>query len=142
MENYRMGCSGNRPYNRTCGMNMPQPSNRNMNSSECSVRNTTGCICTIPGVKGKKHDSHQMLYRLNDTPYTKPKTASIGASNSDSKPKEISLQIKKRDADAGALLSGATFLFYCDGVYVDKATTGDDGVAGAAGYQCFLCNCV
>ena len=38
-------------------------------------------------VKGKKHDSHQMLYRLNDTPYTKPKTASIGASNSDSKPK-------------------------------------------------------
>lgn len=80
-------------------------------------------------VKGKKHDSHQMLYRLNDTPYTKPKTASIGASNSDSKPKEISLQIKKRDADTGALLSGATFLFYCDGVYVDKATTGDDGVA-------------
>ena len=80
-------------------------------------------------VKGKKHDSHQMLYRLNDTPYTKPKTASIGASNSDSKPKEISLQVKKRDADTGALLSGATFLFYCDGVYVDKATTGDDGVA-------------
>lgn len=53
----------------------------------------------------EKHDSHQMLYRLNDTPYTKPKTASIGASNSDSKPKEISLQIKKRDADTGALLS-------------------------------------
>ena len=24
MENYRMGCSGNRPYNRTCGMNMPK----------------------------------------------------------------------------------------------------------------------
>ena len=47
MENYRMGCSGNRPYNRTCGMNMPQPSNRNMNSSECSVRNTTDCSCTI-----------------------------------------------------------------------------------------------
>lgn len=56
MENYRMGCSGNRPYNRTCGMNMPQPSNRNMNSSECSVRNTTGCSCTIPGVKEKKHE--------------------------------------------------------------------------------------
>lgn len=53
MENYRMGCSGNRPYNRTCGMNMPQPSNRNMNSSECSFRNTTDCSCTIPGVKEK-----------------------------------------------------------------------------------------
>ena len=26
MENYRMGCSGSRPYNRTCGMNMSQPS--------------------------------------------------------------------------------------------------------------------
>ena len=58
MENYRMGCSGNRPYNRTCGMNMPQPSNRNMNSSECSVRNTTDCSCTIPGVKGKKHEMY------------------------------------------------------------------------------------
>lgn len=61
MENYRMGCSGNRPYNRTCGMNMPQPSNRNMNSSECSVRNTTGCSCTIPGVKEKKHEMFSHL---------------------------------------------------------------------------------
>lgn len=80
-------------------------------------------------VKGKKHDSHQVLYRLNDTPYTPPKYAKVGASAKDSQPKEISLQIKKRDADTGALLSGATFSFYCDGVYVNKATTGDDGVA-------------
>ena len=64
MENYRMGCSGNRPYNRTCGMNMPQPSNRNMNSSECSVRNTTDCSCTIPGVKGKKHEMFSHLQYL------------------------------------------------------------------------------
>ena len=64
MENYRMGCSGNRPYNRTCGMNMPQPSNRNMNSSECSVRNTTDCSCTIPGVKEKKHKMFSHLQYL------------------------------------------------------------------------------
>lgn len=64
MENYRMGCSGNRPYNRTCGMNMPQPSNRNVNSSECSVRNTTGCNCTIPGVKEKKHEMFSHLQYL------------------------------------------------------------------------------
>ena len=64
MENYRMGYSGNRPYNRTCGMNMPQPSNRNMNSSECSVRNTTGCSCTIPGVKEKKHEMFSHLQYL------------------------------------------------------------------------------
>ncbi len=31
-------------------------------------------------VKGKKHDSHQVLYRLNDTPYTPPKHATVGAS--------------------------------------------------------------
>lgn len=64
MENYRMGCSGNRPYNRTCGMNMPQPSNRNMNSSECSVRNTTDCSCTIPGAKEKKHEMFSHLQYL------------------------------------------------------------------------------
>ena len=64
MENYRMGCSGSRPYNRTCGMNMSQPSNRNMNSSECSVRNTTGCSCTIPGVKEKKHEMFSHLQYL------------------------------------------------------------------------------
>ena len=54
MENYRMGCSGNRPYNRTCGMNMPQPSNRNMNSSECSVRNTTA-VAVLYRVSKKKN---------------------------------------------------------------------------------------
>ena len=64
MENYRMGCSGNRPYNRTCGMNMPQPSNRNMNSAECSGRNTTGCSCTILGVKEKKHEMFSHLQYL------------------------------------------------------------------------------
>ena len=64
MENYRMGCSGNRPYNRTCGMNMPQPSNRNMNSSEYSVRNTTDCNCTIPDIKERKHEMFSHLQYL------------------------------------------------------------------------------
>lgn len=80
-------------------------------------------------VKGKKHDSHQVLYRLDYDDVVTPKHATVGASAKDSQPKEISLQIKKRDADTGVLLSGATFSFYCDGVYVNKATTGDDGVA-------------
>ncbi len=83
-------------------------------------------------VKGKKHSSHQMLYRLDYDDVVKPKHASIGASASDSRSKEINLWIKKRDADTGALLSGATFLFYCDGVYVNKATTGEDGMAKIA----------
>ena len=64
MENYRMGCSGNRPYNRTCGMNMSQPSNKNMNSSECSGRNTADCNCTIPGARKKNNEMFSYLQYL------------------------------------------------------------------------------
>mgnify|MGYP003195851695 CR=1 FL=1 len=70
MENYRMGCSGNRPYNRTCGMNMPQPSNRNMNSSECSDREFPTAVC----IKCRNHFPTVMQTILWKERYSKMKT--------------------------------------------------------------------
>lgn len=81
-------------------------------------------------VKGKKHNSHQKLYRLDaSSPHEHPKHKSLKESYQDTKPKEIQVSVKKRDADTGATLAGATFLFYCDNVYMGKATTNDEGVA-------------
>lgn len=81
-------------------------------------------------VKGKKHNSHQKLYRLDaSSPHVPPKHKSLKEFYQDTKPKEIQVSVKKRDADTGATLAGATFLFYCDNVYMGKAMTNDEGVA-------------
>ena len=64
MENYRMGCSCNRPYNRTCGMNSPQLSDREMNRSNCSGRNTGNCNCVMPDSKGKNNEMFSHLQHL------------------------------------------------------------------------------
>lgn len=81
-------------------------------------------------VKGKKHNSHQKLYRLDaSSPHEHPKHKSLKESYQDTKPKEIQVSVKKRDTDTGATLAGATFLFYCDNVYMGKATTNDEGIA-------------
>ena len=64
MENYRMGCSCSRPYNRTCGMNRPQTSDREMNRSGCSGGNVENCRCVMPGVKRKNDEMFSHLQHL------------------------------------------------------------------------------
>lgn len=85
--------------------------------------NVTKCV------KKKKHDSHQKLYRLDYHDTREPKRDSLKVSDRKTKTKTIHLKIKKRDAETGALLSGATFMFYCDGTWMGNATTGDNGLA-------------
>ena len=58
MENYHMGRSCGRPYNRTCGMNRPQPIDRKMNDQGCS------CNCIMPGSSGKSHEMFSHLQHL------------------------------------------------------------------------------
>ena len=66
MDNYRMGRSCNRPYNRTCGMNRPQPADRESNRSGCMERerNAENCNCVMPGSKGKSDEMFSHLQYL------------------------------------------------------------------------------
>ena len=69
MENYHMGRSCGRPYNRTCGMNIPQPVDRKMNDQGCSCKNRENetrenCNCIMPGSNGKSHEMFSHLQHL------------------------------------------------------------------------------
>lgn len=79
-------------------------------------------------VKGKKHDKHQMLYRMTkDVP--KPETDSYTYSNNTSENDKTEATITKRDQKTNAVLSGVKFEFFRDGKSVGTAVTNDKGVA-------------
>ena len=79
-------------------------------------------------VKGKKHDKHQMLYRMTKD-VTPAKTGSYTYSDSTSESDQTEVKITKRDQATGVVLSGVKFQFFRDGKSVGTAVTDEKGVA-------------
>lgn len=79
-------------------------------------------------VKGKKHDKHQMLYRMTKD-VTPPKTDSYTYSDSTSESDQTEVKITKRDQATAVVLSGVKFQFFRDGKSVGTAVTDEKGVA-------------
>lgn len=79
-------------------------------------------------VKGKKHDKHQMLYRMTKD-VTPPKTGSYTYSDSTSESDQTEVKITKRDQATAVVLSGVKFQFFRDGKSVGTAVTDEKGVA-------------
>lgn len=73
-------------------------------------------------VKGKKHDKHQMLYRMTKD-VTPPKTGSYTYSDSTSESDQTEVKITKRDQATAVVLSGVKFQFFRDGKSVGTAVT-------------------
>ena len=79
-------------------------------------------------VKGKKHDKHQMLYRMTKD-VTPAKTGSYTYSDSTSESDQTEVKITKRDQATAVVLSGVKFQFFRDGKSVGTAVTDEKGVA-------------
>lgn len=79
-------------------------------------------------VKGKKHDKHQMLYRMMKD-VTPAKTGSYTYSDSTSESDQTEVKITKRDQATAVVLSGVKFQFFRDGKSVGTAVTDEKGVA-------------
>lgn len=79
-------------------------------------------------VKGKKHDKHQMLYRMTKD-VTPAKTGSYTYSDSTSESDQTEVKITKRDQTTAVVLSGVKFQFFRDGKSVGTAVTDEKGVA-------------
>lgn len=80
-------------------------------------------------IKGKKHDKHQMLYRLAVGEVEAPEHGKLSVSDKKTDSEKLNIKIQKKDQQTGAALSGAEFEFYCDGKSVGTAVAGSDGVA-------------
>lgn len=80
-------------------------------------------------VRGKKHETHQMLYSLTPDETVKPKYETLTVSDKKKGIENLKVKIRKRDLLTSTVLSGAEFKFYCDGKSVGTAVTGDDGTA-------------
>lgn len=79
-------------------------------------------------VKGKKHDKHQMLYRMTKD-VTLAKTGSYTYSDSTSESDQTEVKITKRDQATAVVLSGVKFQLFRDGKSVGTAVTDEKGVA-------------
>lgn len=79
--------------------------------------------------KGKKHDKHQMLYRLAVGETATPEHDKLRISDKKTESEKLNIKIQKKDQQTQAGLAGAVFEFYCDGKAVGTATTGSDGIA-------------
>lgn len=79
-------------------------------------------------VKGKKHDKHQMLYRMTKD-VTPAKTGSYTYSDNTSESDQTEVKITKRDQATAVVLSGVKFQFFRDGKSVGTAVTDEKGVA-------------
>ena len=80
-------------------------------------------------VRGKKHETHQMLYSLSPDEKAKPKHGTLTVSDKKSGGENLKIKVRKRDLLTSVVLSGAEFKFYCDGKAVGTAVTKDDGIA-------------
>lgn len=79
-------------------------------------------------VKGKKHDKHQMLYRMTKD-VTLAKTGSYTYSDSTSESDQTEVKITKRDQATAVVLSSVKFQLFRDGKSVGTAVTDEKGVA-------------
>lgn len=96
--------------------------------SETDPKGTIYYYTVTHCVKAKKHDKHQMLYRMTKDEES-PEKDSVTYSDSMRTTEDISVKIRKRDQSTGVVLSGATFEFFRDGKSVGKATTNAKGIA-------------
>lgn len=79
-------------------------------------------------VKGKKHDKHQMLYRMTKV-VQKAEKGEVTYSEETTQPDKKEITIQKRDQKTTSVLSGAKFEFFRDGRSIGTAVTNDKGIA-------------